>query len=422
LPAQVCRLLPYNARVTQPATPQLKRSLSLLVLSFYGIGTIVGAGIYVLVGEVAGLAGMAAPWAFLVASVLVLFSAFSYAELSARFPQSAGEAVYVQEGMGWSPLAISVGLLIVAAAVVSTATLMHGFVGYLQLFLPWSDELIIPLLVVSLGVIVAWGISQSALIASVLTVVELFGLLLVLWVTRDSFGDLPARAGELIPTLDVTVAGGVLAGAFVAFYAFIGFQDIVNVAEEVREPRLNLPRAILIAWAVTTVLYLAVGAACVLTLPPAQLAQSDAPLALIYQHQTGRTPVVLTAITLVSVLNGALIQIIMASRVLYGMSRRGWLPEVLGRVNPRTRTPLLATLLVSSGILVMALWLPLLSLAKLTSLITLTVFALVNLALWRVKLRSPVVSSFSVPLWVPVVGSAVNMVFVAYQLLNWQQG
>jgi amino acid transporter len=386
------------------------------MLSFYGIGSIVGAGIYVLVGQVAGLAGMAAPWAFLLASLLVLFSAFSYAELSARFPQSAGEAVYVQEGLGWPPLAIAVGLLIVSISVVSTATLLHGFVGYLQVFTPLPGELVIPLLVVGLAVIVAWGISQSALIASAMTVIELFGLLLVLWVTRDSLGQLPARIDELLPSLDMTVAAGVLAGAFIAFYAFVGFEDIVNVAEEVREPSRNLPRAILIAWSVTTVLYLAVGAACVLTLPPAQLAQSDAPLALIYQHQTGRTPLVLSAITLVSVLNGALIQIIMASRVLYGMSRRGWLPERLSRVHPRTHTPLLATLVVSGGILVMALWLPLLSLAKLTSLITLTVFTLVNLALWRLKLRAPAVTSFSVPLWLPVAGFFVNLVFIGYQL------
>lgn len=400
-----------------PAEPDLKRSLSLLLLSFYGIGTIVGAGIYVLIGEVAGAAGMATPWAFLMAAVLVLFSAFSYAELSARFPQSAGEAVYVKEGLGWSPLAVAVGLLIVSIGVVSTGTLLHGFVGYLQVFFQWPREGVIVALVIALCAVVAWGISQSALVAAAMTVVELFGLLLILWVTRDSLAELPARATELLPALDATVAAGVLAGAFIAFYAFVGFEDIVNVAEEVREPSRNLPRAILIAWTVTTVLYLAVGAASVLTLSPASLADTDAPLALLYQHQTGQSPLLLTAITLVSVLNGALIQIVMASRVLYGMSRRGWLPHWLGRVHPRTRTPLLATVLVSGAILAMALWLPLLSLAKLTSLITLTVFTLVNLALWRLKLREPTIGSFSVPLWVPASGVLVNLAFIASQLM-----
>lgn len=389
------------------------------MLSFYGIGTILGAGIYVLVGEVAGVAGMATPWAFLVAAGLVLFSAFSYAELSGRFPRSAGEAVYVQEGIAWTPLAVAVGLLIVSIGIVSTATLLHGFVGYLQVFLPLPDPAVITLLVVVLGLVVGWGIRQSALIASLMTVVELGGLLLVLWVTRDVLATLPQRAPELLPAADPLLAAGVLGGAFVAFYAFIGFEDIVNVAEEVREPRRNLPRAILIAWGVTTLLYLAVSTAVVLALPPSALAGSDAPLALVYQHQTGRTPLLLSGISLVSVLNGALIQVIMASRVLYGMSRQGWLPALLGRVHPRTHTPLVATALVSGAILAMALWLPLLSLARLTSLITLTVFTLVNLALWRVKARSPATDGFRVPRWVPAGGVLVNLAFIGYQLWHW---
>jgi len=389
------------------------------MLSFYGIGTILGAGIYVLVGEVAGVAGMATPWAFLVAAGLVLFSAFSYAELSGRFPRSAGEAVYVQEGIAWTPLAVAVGLLIVSIGIVSTATLLHGFVGYLQVFLPLPDPAVITLLVVVLGLVVGWGIRQSALIASLMTVVELGGLLLVLWVTRDVLATLPQRAPELLPAADPLLAAGVLGGAFVAFYAFIGFEDIVNVAEEVREPRRNLPRAILIAWGVTTLLYLAVGTAVVLALPPRELAGSDAPLALVYQHQTGDAPLLLSGISLVSVLNGALIQVIMASRVLYGMSRQGWLPALLGRVHPRTHTPLVATALVSGAILAMALWLPLLSLARLTSLITLTVFTLVNLALWRVKARQPAAEGFRVPRWVPAGGVLVNLAFIGYQLWHW---
>lgn len=410
-----------TARDTPQPPVQLKRGLSLLLLSFYGIGTILGAGIYVLVGKVAGAAGLATPLAFLIAAVLVLFSAFSYAELSARFPKSAGEAVYISEGLGWSWLAVLVGLMIVGIGVTSTATLLHGFVGYVQVLLPLPGPLVITLLVLLLAGVVGWGISQSAWIAGLMTVVEIFGLLLVLWVARDAFGGVPDQLGALLPLTDLTLAAGVLAGAFVAFYAFIGFEDIVNVAEEVREPERNLPRAILIAWLVTTVLYLAVATVSVLTLDRAALSGSDAPLALIYQSVTGRTPVVLTAIGLVSVLNGALIQVIMASRVLYGMSRRGWLPTVLGRVHPTTRTPLIATGLVSAVILAMALWLPLLSLAKLSSLITLTVFTLVNLALLRLKLSQPAVQTFTVPVWVPALGVLVNVAFMASQLFGWGQ-
>lgn len=398
--------------------PQLQRNLSLTVLSFYGIGTILGAGIYVLIGGVAGAAGMATPAAFLLAALLVLFSAFSYAELAARFPKSAGEAIYVEEGLGLRPLAALVGLMIVSIGIVSTGTLLHGFAGYLRPFLGWPDPLVITGLVVCLTLVVAWGIRQSALLASLMTVFEILGLLLVLWVARDAFAELPSRAAELLPLSDTVLWAGVLGGAFIAFYAFVGFEDIVNVAEEVREPTRNLPRAILIAWLVTTVLYLAVSTAVVLAMPPVELAGSDAPLAYLYQRLTGQPAVVLTAISLVSVLNGALIQLIMASRVLYGMSRRGWLPAVLGRVDARTHTPLVSTLVIAVAVLAMALWLPLLSLAKLTSLITLSVFTLVNLSLWRVKARQPGAPGWSTPYWVPVAGFFVNLLFVGYQFLG----
>jgi amino acid transporter len=396
--------------------------MSLTLLSFYGIGTILGAGIYVLVGKVAGIAGMAAPFAFLLAGILVLFSAFSYAELSSRFPKSAGEAIYVQEGLGLTPLAIAVGLLIVSIGVVSTGTLVHGFVGYLQVFLPWPDTAIIVALMLAMTALVGWGIRQSALAASLMTLVELFGLLLVLWVARDAFGELPARAGDMLPTLDVTVWAGILAGSFISFYAFIGFEDIVNVAEEVDEPERNLPRAIFIAWFVTTLLYLAVSTVSVLALPSVELAESDAPLALLYERLTGRAPVVLTVISLVSVLNGALIQLIMASRVLYGMSRRGWLPACFGRVNRHTRTPLVATMAIAAVTLAMALWLPLLSLAKLSSLVTLTVFTLVNLSLWQVKRHRPAAPGWSTPYWVPVAGFLVTLTFTLYQFIGWVTG
>ncbi|UCE89061.1 MAG: amino acid permease [Pseudomonadota bacterium] len=403
--------------------PTLKRSLSLPLVTFYGIGTILGAGIYVLVGKVAGAAGMHTPVAFLLASLLILPSAFSYAELVARFPRSAGEAIYVQEGLGWPPLSILVGLMIVSLGVLSTATLVHGLVGYLAVFFALPDTAVILAAVLVMGAVVAWGISESVMLATLMTIVEIGGLLLIIWVARDGFAVFPEHAAAMVPGIDGTVWAGVMLGAFIAFYAYIGFEDMVNVAEEVREPSRNLPLAILTAWLVTTLLYLVVSTVCVLVLSPPELAATDAPLALVYQHMTGRAPVVITAISLVSIINGALIQIIMASRVLYGMSRQGWLPELLGRVNAKTHTPLVATALVCAVILLFALWLPLVELAKLTSLITLSVFALVNLALLRVKRRHGTAPGvWRVPYWVPVVGVCCSAGFGAYQTVRMVTG
>jgi len=169
--------------------------------------------------------------------------------------------------------------------------------------------------------------------------------------------------------------------------------------------------------AIVTLFYLLVTLASILTVPPERLARTDAPLALVYQQATGKSPLFITLISLVSVLNGALIQIIMASRVLYGLSRQGWLPEGLGYVYPRTRTPLPAILVVVLSILMLAWLLPLLSLAKLTSFVTLIIFTLMNLALWRIKRRRELTyQGFTVPLWVPVVGAVVSVLFLITQI------
>jgi APA family basic amino acid/polyamine antiporter len=399
----------------------LKRAFNLPLLTFYGLGTILGAGIYVLIGEVAGSAGMATPLAFLLASILAAFSALSYAELSARFPISAGEAIYVQQAFGRPALSRLTGLLIVTIGIVSSATLVRGFVGYFQLFVPLDEWFIICLLVLLLGGLAAKGITESAWVAAFTTLVELAGLLLILAVAGESFATLPERLPELLPATAGAGVVGVFAGAFVAFYAFVGFEDIVNVAEEVREPSRTLPRAVLLSLVITTTLYLLVSLVAVLTVSPQELAVSGAPLALVYERATGTTPVFITVIGLTAVINGALIQIIMASRVLYGMARQGWLPPILGAIHRTTRTPLVTTLLMTLLILTAALWLPLLTLAELTSLITLFVFAMVNLSLWRVKGQTPQVAGIAtVPRGMPLCGFLFSTLFILFQLWHWQ--
>ncbi|BAV34043.1 amino acid permease [Sulfuricaulis limicola] len=396
---------------------ELKRTLSLAQLVLYGLGTILGAGIYVLVGKVAGLAGLYAPVSFIVAAVLAGLTGLSYAELSARYPRSAGEAVYVQEGLQRRVLSVLVGFLIILTGVVSAATIANGFVGYLHVFVPVPDWLAVTLLVLLLGALAAWGISESVMAASLITLFEVGGLILVILVAGDSLGTLPARLPELIPPPDTGVWLGIMLGAFLAFYAFIGFEDMVNVAEEVKDPGRILPLAIVITIVISTVLYLLVALVAVLALPPAELAQSRAPLALIYERATGSAPTLISLISIFAVVNGALIQIIMAARVLYGMSREGWLHRALGKVHARTRTPLLATAVATAIVLALALWLPLVTLAKATSFVILIVFALVNLSLVRIKRKHPRPEGITIyPAWIPLAGFLSATGFVLFQL------
>ena len=396
---------------------QLKRSLSLWLILFYGLGNILGAGIYVLVGKVAGSAGLFAPAAFFVASLVAAFTALSYAELVARYPLSAGEAVYVQKGLGLPALSVVVGLLIVLMGAVSAATIARGFVGYLDVLIELPDAVAITLLVAVLGATATWGIVESVRIAALVTLIELLGLGLVLAVAGHNLASIPERLPELIPPMDPVIWQGILFGAFLAFYAFIGFEDMVNVAEEVRNPERNLPLAILLALGITTLLYAAVSLTAVLTVAPEQLSASDAPLATVYEHATGRKPVVLSIISIFAVVNGALIQIIMGSRILYGMSRQGWLPPLFGRVWSKTRTPVVATIATAGVVLVLALWLPLVTLAKSTSFLVLIVFSLVNLSLLRIKRRDPHPQGLRViPRWVPAGGIIASLGLLLFQV------
>lgn len=393
---------------------ELIRRLSLPLLVFYGIGTILGAGIYVLVGKVAGEAGFYTPIAFMLASLLAAFSAFSYAELAARFPRSAGEAIYIEEGFGIKKLSILVGLMIVTVGVISVAALAHGFAGYLNVFFDFPESIIVICLVLFIGTVCAWGIGQSVMIASIMTIVEIIGLLVILYVGRDAFSLVPVKFPEMIPPLNTSVWAGIFMGSFVAFYAFLGFEDIVNVAEEAIKPRVNIPLAIIISLIITTIFYILISVVAVLLVSPDELSSSSAPLAMIYKITTGQSPVVITIISLISVVNGALVQVIMASRVLYGMSRKKWLPEKIGEINPVTHTPLIATALITILIIFFALVFPLLSLAKITSFITLLIFMLINFALLKIKYSKRLHDGFCVPLWVPLIGAISTLLFILY--------
>ena len=398
--------------------PALRRSIGFFLLTLYGLGTILGAGVYVLIGEVARVSGAAAPSAFLVASVLAGVTAFSYAELASRLPKSAGEAAYVDAGFRSPLMAIAVGWAVIVTGVVSSATMARGFVGYLQVFVSLPSVWIIAVLVGILGCLAAWGIRSSLLIAGAVTVLEVAGLILVCIVAGDSLQSFPRSWPQLLPSSDVASWFGVASGAFIAFYAFIGFEDMVNVAEEVKNPRRTLPRAIITALVVSTGLYFLVSTVAVLSLPAETLAGSGAPLALIVESR-GFPPWVMGVIGVLAVFNGALVQVIMASRVLYGLGSQGLAWSIFARVHPRTRTPIAATLVVTFAILVLALGFSLGSLARFTSFVALIVFVMVNASLWKLKTTQSRAPEFSVPVAVPVFGALLCAGMILYQSTEW---
>jgi len=385
----------------------------------YGLGTTIGAGIYALVGEMAAISGYYAPVSFLLASIMAALTALSFAELSGRFPRCAGAALYVKEGFSSERLSVIVGLLVVAAGLVSSAAIVNGFTAYLGEFIELDRFTAIIIVTLAIGAIAAWGIAESVSIAAFVTVIEIAGLLLVIAVSYSGLAELPDRWCELVPATDSTSWYGIYAGSLLAFYAFIGFEDMVEVAEETRQVRRNLPIGIMLTLGITTLLYMTIMVTAVLAMPPEQLAQSPVPLARLYEHYTADDATIISIIGLFALINGALIQMIMASRVLYGMSSRKLLPAIISRVNRRTQTPLVATALTTVAILLLAVSGSLVSLAQATSLIMLLVFSLVNLALLHIKRKHPRPEGLIVfPVLIPLLGFVVSAGFIVLELIS----
>ena len=393
----------------------LKRALTLPHAVLYGMGVTVGAGIYVLIGAAAARAGMHAPLAFVIAAILMGLTAASFAELGGRMPVAAGEAAYIRAAFGSDRLSLAAGLLVVAIAVVAAAAISVGSAGYVAVFGNLPQPVLIGAVVVSMGAIAAWGIKESVTFAGAMTVIEVGGLVVLIAAGALWEPDLVSRLPEMAPPLANPAAlVGLIGAALLAVFAFIGFEALVNVAEELNAPQRTLPRAIFLTLALTTVLYVLVVWVALVAVPPAELATAKAPLALVFERLTGASPRTMSLIAVIATLNGIIVQIILAARVLYGLARQGSLPALLGQVSPLTRTPLLATALTVALVLMLALLLPLEQLADLTSRFTLILFALVNLALIRIKGREgmPPPHGYLAPRWVPWAGLVSCVAFL----------
>jgi APA family basic amino acid/polyamine antiporter len=360
------------------SSPGLRRGLGFWGVTLSGVGVILGAGIYALIGPAAGRAGGALWLAFLVAGIVSALTAHSYARLSALYPRDAPEFQYLGAAFG-ARAGFTAGWVMAASDLVATAAVAIGFAGYLQFLLP------VPLaagalLLIGLSGLVLWaGIRESIGMAVVFTLVEFAGLFLVIVLGASHWG----RADYFEMPQGLPGIGG---AAALIFFAYLGFDELANLAEETREPRRVLPRAILAAVAITTVVYLLVAVSVVSAVPWQQLEGSASPLALMVGAVAGpRTGLLLALLALAATANTVLLMMLSVSRNLYGMGRAGALPRWLGRVG-RRRTPWAATFAAALLAAGFALLGDLTTVAELSNGAVLLLFAMVNLALfslWR---------------------------------------
>jgi amino acid transporter len=295
--------------------------------------------------------------------------------------------------------------------------MVRGSVGYLDVFITLPPALVMGIFTLLLVGIAIWGMKESALLITLITLLEVGGLIVAIYISSD-LAPVLSWSEILMPPIDTGAWLGISIGAYLAFYAFIGFEDMVTVAEEVTDVERAMPRAIIIVMVLATVLYVGVGIAALRVMPVADLAASSAPFADLISR-AGQSPVFITLISLIAIINGALVQIIMASRMLYGMGQEALAPKFLSVVHHKRQTPHVASLMAGVVVLAFALFLPLVTLAKLTSSIILMVFTLVNLALVRLRLRDGVPDdAFNLPLLVPIIGALLSLTLFLWPFIG----
>jgi APA family basic amino acid/polyamine antiporter len=360
----------------------LKRELGLFEVTLSGIGIILGAGIYALIGEGAGMAGNALWLSFVISAGIAVFTGLSYAELSAMIPRAGAEYEYVKQGFGMRT-AFVIGWLIILSGMIGASAVALGFAGYASTLTGISPALLAVGLIIALSLLLTRGIRISALFAVVFTLVELGGLILIIIVGIPFLGK--------VDYLEMPLGfAGVLSAAALVFFAYIGFEDVVKLAEETREPERNIPRGLLLAMAVSILLYILVSVSAVSVTGWEALAGSDAPFATVAGTALGPgASLLISGIALFATANTVLLMLLASSRISYGMADAGHLPAGLAYVHRTHRTPVPATILVGAGACLFTLAGDIGFVAELTNFTLFLTFTVINATVILLRIRHP---------------------------------
>jgi APA family basic amino acid/polyamine antiporter len=365
-----------------PARPVLKRELGLLQVTAAGVGIILGAGIYALIGEAAGLAGNAVWLAFAFSAAVALLTCFSYAELSSMYPRAAAEYEYTRAGFG-PGAAFIIGWLIIFSGVVGAATVAIAFSGYFQALVPWPPIISAVGIILVLAVILLYGIRETAWLAISFTAVEAGGLVAIIIAGVPFWG----TVNYLELPLGV---GGLFSAAALVFFAFMGFEEMVKFADETRQPSRVIPRALLLAIGICIVLYVLVSLSAVSVVGYEALSSSDAPFVTVAGAAWGGdASVIISVVALFATSNTVLLMLLAASRITYGMAISGSLPERIAFVHPGRRTPWVAVLGVSVAAVFFTIPGDLGLVANVTNFLLFVTFLVINATVIVLRYKSP---------------------------------
>ncbi len=331
----------------------LKRELGLAELTLYGVGMIVGAGIYALIGKVCGLAGNGVWLSFALSSLLAVFTGLSYAELASIFTKDSAEYDYVKHATGKEFLGYLVAWFMLGSMLISATTVALGFAGYLAGLMGIPNTKIVAFFAIAFfSAINFLGIKLSAKINDAATILEVLGLLLIIFGAIAVAGTGSANMPDYF---DFSLSG-VVSGAVLAFFAYIGFGSIAKMGEEAKDPEKTVPKAILLSIFITTLLYIAVALAAITLANPQELYASQEPAALIASRIHPGLRAILSVIALFSTGNTVLLILVSSSRMVYGLASQRVFPEFLARVHKTTGTPHYAVLVccIAASLLLLA--------------------------------------------------------------------
>lgn len=402
---------------------RLQRHIGLFALTLYGVGDILGSGIYGLVGKAAGQLGNFVWLAFLVSFLVAMMTGLCYAALGARYPRAAGSSFIIWKAFHSPFLAFLAGMATLASGLTSMAAAANIFAGYLNGMFPLLPfNLCILGFCLLLSGIVFAGIRQSIWANSVCTVIEVAGLLLIIVAGAPHIGNVNLLDVGSIPNLGALTPSLVLSGAVLTFYSFVGFEDLINVSEEVIEPQKNVPLALIFSMLVAAVIYMAVAIVAVNVLPTEELSASKQPLVDVMMKAWPWFPArVFSFIALFAVTNTALLNFIMASRLLYGLGNLRLLPRSFSKVHGVTHTPYVAVIVVAVVFGVLASIGDVTSLARATSLFILFIFTGMSASLFRFQWQDRSSSSrpqWSIPQVVPALGILGTLTMMAFAKLE----
>jgi APA family basic amino acid/polyamine antiporter len=370
----------------------LKREVGLFGATSYGVGIILGAGIYALIGPAASVAGNSIWISFIIGALISSFTGLSYAELSTMFPKAAAEYVYVKSAFNNALPAFLTGWLIIFTGAVSASTVALGFASYFKALFNYPIVFTALILIALLSFLNFCGIEESSRVNVLFTAIEIAGLLLIIFLGMSRFGK--------VNYFETPSVHGIFSAAALMFFAYLGFEDIVNIAEETKNPTKNLPRALILSVLITTILYVLVALSAVSLANWKALGDSDAPLAYAASKAMGDTAFSLMSyIALFATANTVLIISIVGSRMIYGMAKAGALPPILSRVHFKTSTPWIAVICTMSFSMFFVLLGDIGLVASITSFGVFITFAFVNLSLIWLRYKRPELKRpFKVPI------------------------